>query len=91
MPRIVKEGAKPFETDSGDLLYGADNFIEIKKGWRPKNWGDIVYNKSCIPFGCKGLTKKDFDEQCPTCAYRVGFEAGFDACIEVMDLLSEVK
>jgi hypothetical protein len=65
MLRIVKADAKPFVTDSGDLLYGADNFIEIKKGWRPENIGEIIHtycqSKWCI--------RKDRSEDYVYCHY----------------------
>ena len=82
MSKIVKKDAKPFETDSGDLLYGADDFIEIKLGWRPGNY-IAARNEFCLKqIGCVLFA----DGRCDTsCNVFRAFEAGFDACIEAME------
>jgi len=83
MPRIVKAGAKELTVVQvdGDKVFLKADTIEIEKGWRPEDYVNIKETT----LGCKFCDKIKVD--CGACQCSIGFEAGFDACIEAMEKL----
>jgi hypothetical protein len=78
MPRIVRSGAERCQILKGEAFYMASDTIEIKPGWRSKDWGDIKYKAcgvtklaSCSPVKCL---------ECWPEADKI-----LDACIEAME------
>ena len=91
MTRIVKADAEQVRTVdpeygcNSDFYYVSDT-IEIKKGWNPKDYKELLV-KQCQNYGCSIIDAKDWDAACPNCDRLKGFEAGFEACIEAMEKL----
>jgi hypothetical protein len=93
MPRIVKVGTEIHLRKIGDMpaekgMQGGINTIpcidlsdtiEIKKGWRPKDWLKIKHEL------CYCNPESDCERCC--CDSKFSIETGFDACIEAMEKL----